>query len=262
MKKPLFLFFGTVILMTLASASGCSDAERTPAEHTETASDEGGKTMTENSAQDLKSMENMNARVRIKTPFGDMIAELYDATPKHRDNFLKLAREGYYNDLLFHRVIKGFMIQAGDPDSRGAAPGMRLGSGGPEYKVDAEFVDTLVHVKGALAAARQGDGMNPTKASSGSQFYIVQGAPVNPQMLLGLENRRNARRDSSTFFKYSDEQIEVMTTQGGTPHLDGDYTVFGRIIEGLEVIDKIAATATGAADRPVENVTFSVEVIQ
>jgi peptidyl-prolyl cis-trans isomerase B (cyclophilin B) len=259
MKKPLILFAGVAFLMTLASASGCnepaSNAEKSTSEQAAEAGADAAS--TQNETQELR-----NVKVRISTPFGDMIAELFDETPKHRDNFVKLAEEGYYNDLLFHRVIKNFMIQGGDPDSRNAPANMRLGSGGPAYKVDAEIVDNLVHVKGALAAARQGDAVNPKKASSGSQFYIVQGAPVKKEMLLGLEQRRNFGRDSVNFFRYSDEQIEAYATIGGTPHLDGDYTVFGRIIEGLNIIDSIAAVKTMPGDRPVENLAFRVEVIK
>lgn len=263
MKKPLFLFAGTVILLTMASASGCTDNDSAPTKQEVNALSELAESTNEAPNENNTSMEsNLNAKVRIITPMGTMIAELYDQTPKHRDNFLKLAREGYYNDLIFHRVIDGFMVQGGDPDSRNAPQNMRLGSGGPDYKIEAEFVDTLVHVKGALAAARQGDMQNPRKMSSGSQFYIVQGQPTPPQMLLSFEKQRNARRDSANFFKYSDEQIEQFTTQGGTPHLDGEYTVFGQVIEGLEVIDSIAAVKTGAMNRPVENIWFKVEVVE
>lgn len=263
MKKPLFLFAGAVILLTLASASGCADLEPKDEKDTSGAQANEAPAPQVSTNDNTQPMEtNRNAKVRIITPMGTMVAELYDQTPKHRDNFLKLAREGYYDNLLFHRIINGFMVQGGDPDSRDAPQNMRLGSGGPSYKVDAEFVDTLVHTKGALAAARQGDMQNPRKMSSGSQFYIVQGKPTPPQMLLGLEKQRNVRRDSSNFFKYSDEQIEQYTTLGGTPHLDGEYTVFGRVIEGLDVIDSIAAVKTGAMDRPVENVWFKVEVVE
>lgn len=263
MKKPLFLFAGAVILLTLASASGCADMETTDAKQASSVSLDSTDTPQKSANEITQNMEsNVNAKVRIITPMGTMIAELYDQTPKHRDNFLKLAREGYYDNLLFHRVIDGFMVQGGDPDSRDAPPNMRLGSGGPDYKIDAEFVDTLVHTKGALAAARQGDMQNPRKMSSGSQFYIVQGQPTPAQMLIGMERQRNARRDSANFFKYSDEQIEQFNTLGGTPHLDGEYTVFGRVVEGLDIIDSIAAVKTGAMNRPVENVWFKVEVIE
>jgi peptidyl-prolyl cis-trans isomerase B (cyclophilin B) len=189
--------------------------------------------------------------IEIETSFGNMMAELYSSTPQHRDNFVKLAEEGYYNDLLFHRVIAGFMIQGGDPNSRNAPAGQALGFGGPSYKIPAEFVDSLVHLKGVLAAARDG---NPQKASSGSQFYIVQGAPVSDQMLDQIE--------ASKGFRYSSEQREAYKTLGGTPHLDRDYTVFGRVIEGLDVLDKIAAVATDRSNRPLQDVKMNIKVIK
>lgn len=192
--------------------------------------------------------------VQIETPFGVMIARLSDATPKHRDNFIKLAEGGYYDNLLFHRVINGFMIQGGDPDSKGAAPGVALGRGGPGYTVPAEFVDSLVHVKGALAAARMGDQVNPAKASSGSQFYIVQGRPIDETTLDKLEAQKNIR--------YSTDQRQAYITSGGTPFLDRGYTVFGQLIEGFEVLDKIAQTTTQPGDRPTEDVWMKVKVIK
>ncbi|MFN0013619.1 MAG: peptidylprolyl isomerase [Saprospiraceae bacterium] len=188
--------------------------------------------------------------VEIETPFGTMLAELYASTPKHRDNFLKLADEGFYDDLLFHRVINGFMIQGGDPQSRGAAAGQMLGMGGPSYQVPAEFVDGLAHVKGAIAAARTN---NPEKKSSGSQFYIVHGSPVQEATLNQVEAMRN--------FRYTPEQRKAYLANGGTPHLDREYTVYGQVIEGLDVIDKIAAVQT-AQDRPKEDVKMKVRVIR
>jgi peptidyl-prolyl cis-trans isomerase B (cyclophilin B) len=190
--------------------------------------------------------------VEIETEFGTMTAELYNSTPKHRDNFIKLAEEGYYNDLLFHRVINGFMIQGGDPDSRNAPPGKALGMGGPSYQIPAEFVDSLFHVKGALSAARTN---NPEKKSSGSQFYIVQGGgPVKEEMLNQIEAMKN--------FHYTPEQRAEYLQLGGTPHLDRDYTVFGRVIKGLDVIDKIAAVKTAPGDRPVQDVKMKMRVIK
>lgn len=190
----------------------------------------------------------------IETPFGTMLGRLSDATPQHRDNFIKLAEEGFYDDLLFHRVIKGFMIQGGDPDSRGAAPGVSLGRGGPGYTIPAEFIDSLVHIKGALAAARMGDQVNPEKASSGSQFYIVQGAPIQEDVLNRLEAQKNTR--------YSSQQRNEYMTLGGTPFLDRDYTVFGQIIDGLDVLDKIAATPTAPGDRPREDMWMKIKIIK
>jgi peptidyl-prolyl cis-trans isomerase B (cyclophilin B) len=183
-----------------------------------------------------------------------MTLKLSDETPQHRDNFIKLAEEGYYDGLIFHRVINGFMIQGGDPNSRNAAPGAQLGSGGPGYQVPAEFVDDLVHVKGAIAAARTGDNVNPQKMSSGSQFYIVHGKPMTEQELTMMESRKGIR--------YTPAQREAYLTHGGTPFLDRDYTVFGQVIEGLEVIDKIAASATDRGDRPKEDITMKIVVIK
>ena len=189
--------------------------------------------------------------VELTTAYGTMELQLYASTPKHRDNFVILGKQGYYDSLLFHRVINNFMIQGGDPASKGAAPNVLLGNGGPGYTIPAEFVDSLIHLKGALAAARQGDGVNPQKASSGSQFYIVQGQPVKLNMLQQMQAR--------TGQKYTEAQQEAYATQGGTPHLDGSYTVFGRVILGLEVIDKIAALQT-AGSRPVKDVVMTIRL--
>lgn len=192
--------------------------------------------------------------VEIETRFGSMIIELSNATPKHRDNFIKLAEEGFYDGLLFHRVIDGFMIQGGDPKSKEAKSGVPLGSGGPGYQVPAEFVDSLAHVKGAIAAARTGDNVNPEKKSSGSQFYIVDGRPVDEATL--------SRTAASKNMTYSKEVKERYLELGGTPFLDAGYTVFGRVIEGLDVIDKIATVAKDARDRPQEDVEMKVRVIK
>jgi cyclophilin family peptidyl-prolyl cis-trans isomerase len=192
--------------------------------------------------------------VELSTEFGTMLIELYDATPLHRDNFLKLVREEFYDDLLFHRVIKGFMIQGGDPNSRGAAQGAPLGSGGPGYTIPAEFVDTLVHIKGALAAARTGDAVNPERRSSGSQFYIVDGRQVSEQMLQTVE----ARND----FRYAQDDKEIYLQMGGTPALDQNYTVFGRVISGLSVIDRISSVRTNPRDRPREDVKMTMRIVR
>ncbi len=189
--------------------------------------------------------------VEIETDFGNMLVLLYDATPQHRDNFIKLVEEGYYDGLLFHRVIQGFMIQGGDPKSKNAKPNEQLGGGGPGYQIPAEFVDSLVHVKGALAAARTN---NPEKKSSGSQFYIVQGRKVKERELGLVE----ARQD----FNYSSEQKEAYAKLGGAPQLDRAYTVFGMVVEGLEVIDKIAAVKTKPGDRPLKDVKMKMKVIR
>ena len=192
--------------------------------------------------------------IEITTDYGVMVAELFEATPKHRDNFLKLIEAGFYDGLLFHRVIDGFMIQGGDPNSKNAAPGAALGSGGPGYQVPAEFVDSLVHIKGAIAAARTGDNVNPQRMSSGSQFYIVQGGPVEESMLDMIEQRKGTT--------YTPEQRKAYIKSGGTPFLDRDYTVFGRVISGLDVIDKIAAVQKDARDRPLEDVLMYIKVIK
>jgi len=189
--------------------------------------------------------------VVMETSLGNMTILLYNETPGHRDNFLKLVEEGFYNDLLFHRVINGFMIQGGDPDSKNAPAKKRLGSGGPGYQIPAEFVDSLVHVKGALAAART---PNPQKKSSGSQFYIVHGKPLSAKQLDMVE----AKKD----LNYSEEQRKIFMTQGGTPHLDKEYTVFGVVIEGLDIIDKIAQTKTAPGDRPVTDVKMKIKAIK
>jgi peptidyl-prolyl cis-trans isomerase B (cyclophilin B) len=193
-------------------------------------------------------------KVLISTPFGDMTAVLYDETPQHRDNFLKLAREGFYDGTLFHRVIRGVMIQGGDPDSRGAAPNQRLGMGGPGYTIPAEFHPDLIHKKGALAAARRGGPQNPEKRSSGSQFYIVQGKTHTAAEL--------NRIASGTGAFYTGEQIQIYQQLGGTPNLDTEYTVFGEVIDGIEVIDKIAAVKTAPGDRPVEDVEMTVKILE
>jgi len=188
-----------------------------------------------------------STKVLIETTKGNITVMLYDDTPLHRDNFVKLAESGYYNDLLFHRVIKNFMIQGGDPMSKGAASNVRLGNGGPNYTIPAEIVyPTHFHKKGALAAARTGDNVNPQRRSSGSQFYIVQGQPYTDMKLDQFEKALGR-----TFTK---KERDAYATVGGTPHLDNQYTVFGEVVEGLGVVDKIAAVETMPGDRPVEDV--------
>jgi cyclophilin family peptidyl-prolyl cis-trans isomerase len=171
----------------------------------------------QNSTNDKVKMKTTETVVSLKTTMGEVKIKLYNETPLHRDNFIKLVKEKYYDGLLFHRVINNFMIQGGDPDSKNATAGQRLGMGGPDYTIAAEILPQFTHKKGAVAAARMGDQVNPKKESSGSQFYIVH-------------------------------------NNNGTPHLDGAYTVFGEVIEGMDVIDKIATVKTDAADRPVEDV--------
>lgn len=191
--------------------------------------------------------------VVLETNYGNLRVRLSDETPQHRDNFLKLAKSKYYDGVLFHRVINKFMIQTGDPDSRKAAAGQALGEGGPGYTIPAEFRSDLFHKKGVIAAAREGDDVNPQKASSGSQFYIVQGKAWTDGGLDTLEIKRlNGRKIPS-------EQRTAYKTIGGTPHLDQNYTVFGEVIEGLSVIDAIAAVATSKGkdkDRPLKDVVI------
>ena len=183
--------------------------------------------------------------VLIKTSLGDITVKLYNDTPLHRDNFIKLINEGWYNNSPFHRVINNFMIQGGHNQD---------GSVDPGYTIPAEFRSNHIHKKGALAAARQGDHVNPKKASSGCQFYIVQG-----QVLTDAHIQMYQQRMGLTF---TQEQIEAYTTVGGTPHLDGEYTVFGEVVEGLEIIDKIAKVKTGYMDVPVEAVTMTIEILK
>lgn len=187
----------------------------------------------------------------IETDYGNMKVMLYDHTPKHKENFIKLANEGFYNDLLFHRVIPTFMIQGGDPNSRGAAAGAMLGSGGPGYLIDSEIGS--IHVRGALAAARTGGAGNPEKKSSGSQFYVVQGQPQTEQSLDQWEQTKK--------IKYNEAQRKKYIEKGGRPDLDMEYTVFGEVVEGHDVIDKIAQVQTGRGNRPVEDVKMTVKML-
>lgn len=251
-----------------------------------------------------------NPVVTFETNFGTIKIKLYNETPLHRDNFVKLAEEGYYDSLLFHRVIGNFMIQAGDPNSKGAAAGTMLGTGGPGYTIPAEFNTNLIHKKGALAAARLGGPQNPKKESSGSQFYIVVGQQVPVEQLDAMEANKadqakaeliqnllykpenkavlqeliqlqqandrdsfmakyNAFADQNkdtlatikTIF-YTKEQKDIYSTIGGTPHLDMDYTVFGEVIEGLDVVDKIAVVKTDRANRPLEDVIITKVTVE
>ena len=242
------------------------------------------------------------AKVTIKTTEGDITVRLYDETPRHRDNFLKLAQEGYYNGTLFHRVIKNFMIQGGDPNSKGAPAGVQLGTGGPGYTIPAEIQPQFIHKRGALAAARQGDEVNPERASSGSQFYIVWGQVYNDGQIGQLARQLQMQAEQSIFNRLAGEhrkeimdlrrnrdqaglmelqndliaqtqaimaeqggaalteaQKQTYTTIGGTPHLDGQYTVFGEVEEGLDVVEKIQGTP---GDRPKQDIQIlSVEVM-
>lgn len=251
-------------------------------------------------------MENeKRTLVKLETTMGNITVALYNETPKHRDNFIKLVKEGVYDSTLFHRVIKQFMIQAGDPDSKNASDTVMLGSGDVGYTIPAEFNPKFFHKKGVLAAARQGDDVNPEKASSGCQFYIVTGRKFTEPQLLGMENKINEQREEALFdslarqhmkeiykmrkagdnagllelqdtleaqareladkeekFRFTPEQIKAYSTIGGAPHLDGSYTVFGEVTEGMEVVDNIEIAKTNRADRPIENIRILKASIQ
>lgn len=240
--------------------------------------------------------------ITIKTKYGDMVAVLYDETPKHKENFIKLAQEHFFDSTLFHRVIEGFMIQGGDPESKSAVPGQPLGRGGPGYTIEAEFNPKFIHERGALSAARLGDQQNPTKASSGSQFYVVQGTKMTEaelkndatkydmalqqffkndankpvydsivalyqsgdmqryqEYLMQIKPRVESATGMSTTQEVSLERLKAYTTVGGAPSLDGGYTVFGKVIKGLEVVDKIAAVQKGpGGERPLEDIRMTV----
>ena len=241
-------------------------------------------------------------KVQIKTMLGDIVVRLYDETPIHRDNFMKLVKEGYYDGTLFHRVIKDFMIQGGDPDSKGAPAGKMLGVGGPDYTLEAEIKDSLFHKRGALAAARQGDEVNPERRSSGSQFYIVWGQVYNEGQLRQFSKQLRMQKVQAAFNDLAsshrdeimqmrrdrnrtglqklqeklvaeaenkvgkagltEEQLKIYSTIGGTPHLDGQYTVFGEVEEGLDVVEMIQSSATGRGDRPVDDIEMKMGVIE
>ncbi|QQL48869.1 peptidylprolyl isomerase [Mucilaginibacter ginkgonis] len=193
-----------------------------------------------------------NQYVRIKTTYGEVIIRLYNQTPKHRDNFVKLAKQGFYNGTLFHRVIQNFMIQGGDPDSKTAKPGQELGNGDVGYTVPAEFNDSLFHKRGVLAAARDD---NPAKASSGCQFYITEGKRFTDGKLDTLENTRMKGRKVPAW------QREWYKSVGGVPHLDQNYTVYGEVVSGIDMVDRIAAVKKDAKDRPLEDVSMTVELL-
>ena len=253
------------------------------------------------SSKNIKEMTKQNkpgdVLVEIKTTEGDLTVRLFGDTPRHRDNFVKLAKEGYYNGVLFHRVINEFMVQTGDPDSKTAPAGKMLGSGGPGYDIEAEIVyPTRFHKRGALAAARQGDQVNPERRSSGSQFYIVTGKAYNDSTLNQMERQLQMMQKQNIFndlarehrdsimtlrrnrdqagrpalqdelvaitekkaaeapARLTAEQREAYTTTGGTPHLDNQYTVFGEVVDGMDVIDKIEKVETDSHDRPLKDV--------
>lgn len=241
--------------------------------------------------------------VTLQTTAGDIRVRLYDDTPIHRDNFLKLCREGYYDNTLFHRVIKDFMIQGGDPDSRTCTPTQQLGTGGPDYTLEAEIMPQHFHRRGTLAAARQGDEVNPERRSSGSQFYITWGQVYNAGQLRSLEHQLTMMVEQQTFQQLAaerraqimdlrrardreglmalqeelaatareaakqkgaltDAQREAYTTVGGVPHLDGQYTVFGEVTDGLEVVESIQQAETRPGDRPATDIRILATVVE
>lgn len=208
----------------------------------------------------LKMGGKKEQKVLITTTEGDIKLKLYNETPLHRDNFRKLVKSKFYDGLLFHRVIDEFMIQGGDPESKAAEAGMVLGNGDVGYRIPAEFrTPNLYHKKGALAAARTGDNVNPEKESSGCQFYIVVGKTFNDQQLDAMQRDKTARYarlgdGDNLRYLFSEEARNNYKTIGGTPHLDGNYTVFGEVLEGLEIVEKISKVDTDRADRPLEDV--------
>lgn len=264
MKRLYIALLGCAAFIIFCNASGCKSNSATT-EKSSTPAPTAQQTQPAPAAAPEPTTASgsvANAKgpvVKISTPYGDMTVVLYNETPRHRDNFLKLAGEKFYDNLLFHRCINTFMIQGGDPQSRGAAPGVMLGGGGPGYTIPAEFNAALLHKKGALCAARQGDQINPRKESSGSQFYIVQGKTYTDMELNQQEANIAAKNPG---FKYTDAQRTAYKTIGGTPMLDMEYTVFGEVIDGLAVIDQIATQKTLRGDRPEKDVTMKMEILK
>lgn len=287
--KTLYLNLKLLILSLAVACIGCSANNSTNSNNTNS---------TNNMEQtDSTKIDNGRTKVAFSTTMGDFTVELYNETPKHRDNFLKLVKDSFYNDVLFHRVIRNFMVQTGDPDSRNAAPNAMLGAGGPGYNIEAEIVyPQFFHKKGALAAARQADQVNPKRESSGSQFYVVTGRRYTQDQLIQMQAQianmkmqqifdslvaprrkeimklrmagdsaaldklsnqlvEQAKADyAKSPFNFTDEQIKAYSAVGGTPHLDGQYTVFGEVIDGMATIEAIENVATGNADRPKEDI--------
>ena len=282
MKKSLFLSILMVAFTLMSCSANNADSE------------------SQSSASQKGKTEKMT-KVELETSLGKIVVELYNETPQHRDNFIKLVKEGYYDGVLFHRVIKDFMIQTGDGNSKTAGPETSLGDGDPGYTIEAEFVyPKYFHKRGALAAARTGDQVNPERRSSGSQFYIVTGKVYSSDELQMMTKRMNDVKKQDIFrrlitensakidelqnnhdnegiktlqneliqkteaeaaenpFKMTDEQLNAYTSIGGTPHLDGQYTVFGEVVEGMDVVDKIQNTTTGRLDRP----TIDIRIIK
>lgn len=290
------------LLWAMAAALGsCGSAS---AKNDNSSTQNTDSTMTEN--LNAAPADTTSAKVQVETTLGTFTVLLYGDTPLHRDNFVKLVNEGYYNGTLFHRIIDQFMIQAGDPASKDAKPGQRLGAGGPGYTIEAEIqFPRHFHKRGALAAARQGDQVNPQKRSSGSQFYVVTGRRYLPAQLEGMQQQLRGQQLQATFnglaaqhideirrmqaagdsaglkalqdtlirqteaivdaepLRLTPEMEKAYTEVGGAPHLDGAYTVFGEVIDGMDVIDKIEKVETDASDRPVEDVRIiSMKVLK
>jgi peptidyl-prolyl cis-trans isomerase B (cyclophilin B) len=206
---------------------------------------------------DLQAKRESYYYVILKTTAGDITVRLYNETPLHRDNFVKLAKNGFYNGVLFHRVIDNFMIQSGDPDSKAKEKGKLYGDGGPGYNIPAEIIPGIYHKKGVLAAAREGDSINPKRESGGSQLYIVKGKVFDEQALKASEDRinsRNAANKITDIHTIPPKWREIYKTKGGTPHLDTQYTVFGELVQGADVVEKISVTKTDSNDRPLEDI--------
>lgn len=239
--------------------------------------------------------------IKILTDKGDIVIRLYNETPKHRDNIIKLANEKYYDGQIFHRIINNFVVQGGDPTTKNAKPDSLYGNGGPDYLIDFEYVDSLIHKRGAVGMAREGDDINPEKKSSGSQFYIVKGKVYTNQQLDELEKKIESKKKASLYkrifndklakqkdnskidtvslsldvsmafdsiweqqpkFKFSEKQRKVYTTIGGIPHLDGNYTVFGEVIQGMDIVDEFSTVNTDKNDRPLKDIKFSISVLK
>lgn len=235
------------------------------------------------------SVKEKKQEIQISTEYGDIIVELYNETPNHKDNFIKLIQDSFYTNLLFHRTIQGFVIQGGDPESKNAVPGQLLGEGGLKYTIPAEIHPDIYHKRGVIAAARESDDVNPLKHSASTQFYIVQGKIVTESELLQIEEKKNLdimrkkmedilenKNNNSAIsidsaltlaknyqakhlFKFSESQKEMYTKIGGAPKLDGNYTVFGEVIQGMEVVDKIAKLQTDSSDRPLKDIRFTIK---
>lgn len=239
--------------------------------------------------------------IKVVTDKGEIVIRLYDQTPKHRDNIIKLASEKFYDGQIFHRIINNFVVQGGDPTTKKAQPDTLYGNADSGYLIDAEIVDTLIHKRGAVGMAREGDDINPEKKSSGSQFYIVKGKVFTNQQLDELEIKRNSQNKSKLYkkliseklekfknqskvdtvsisldvsmkidsiwekypkFKFTEKQRKVYTTIGGIPHLDGNYTVFGEVTQGMAIVDELSAVQTDKNDRPFKDIKFSISVLK